>query len=358
MHTDTHLTTIYPPVPVTASGGRTVVRREDAPLGRVLPYHHGQHTTLPTRVRAEAPGWSVDLGTGGLGDVLLALGAVTAFADAFPASEPTYRGPRPELFARCRLPLRTVPNNGGNTVGAEGPGQYTFDAVPERPPTWLDLRDDDLVEVHAALPMRYYLEVEQRLGRELPRASAPLPTFTGTGALDPWHVVFIAATSMPGRKDYGPDGFDEIAQYLADARPGPWRFTLLTGNGASPTQVSTGLDVVAGLDATDCLDLFATAALVIGNDTGLTHLAALTERPDGTSPQVIGLYGRHPYTKWTTGRSNHHAVATLFSQMLAHADRCPVRDQLDDTVWGSASDLRQIPPAEIARFALQKLDRR
>jgi hypothetical protein len=197
--------------------------------------------------------------------------------------------------------------------------------------------------------MRYYLEVEQQLGRELPRASAPLPTFTGVGTHDPWHVVFVSATSMPGRKDYGPDGFDEIAQYLADARPGPWRFTLLTGNNVSTKQA--GLDVVAGLDAADCLDVFATAALV-------THLAALTERHDGTSPQVIGLYGRHPYTKWTTGRSNHHAVATPFSQMLAHADRCPVRDQIDDAVWGRASDLHQIAPAAIARFALRKLDGR
>ncbi|MFI2486863.1 glycosyltransferase family 9 protein [Promicromonospora kroppenstedtii] len=358
MHTDAHLSVLNLPVPVTASGGRTVVRGQDAPLGRVLPYQRSRHASLPTRVRAEAPGWSVDLGAGGLGDTLLGLGAVTAFTDAFPASEPIYRGPRPELFARCRLPLRTVRGVGGSTVSAEGPGQYMFDAVPERPPTWLDLRDDDLVEVHAALPMRYYLEVEQHLGRELPRAGAPLPTFTGTGALDPWHIVFVAATSMPSRKDYGPDGFDEIAQYLGDARPGPWRFTLLTGNDASLGQAPGRLDVIAGLDATDCLDVFATAALVIGNDTGLTHLAALTERPDGTSPQVLGLYGRHSYAKWMTGRSNHHAVATPFSQMLAHADRCPVRDQLDDAVWGNASDLRQIPPAAIARFALQKLDGR
>ncbi|WP_020014160.1 glycosyltransferase family 9 protein [Promicromonospora sukumoe] len=287
--------------------------------------------------------------------MLLALGAVTAFMDAFPAGSPTYRGPRPELFARCHLPLRTVRDLGASIVSAEGPGQYTFNAVPERPPTWLDRRDDDLLEVHAALPMRYYLEVEQCLGRELPRASAPLPTFTGTGALDPWHVVFVAATSMPDRKDFGPDGFEEVAQYLADARPGPWRFTLLTGNDASSTRAPTGLELVAGLDAADCLDVFATAGLVIGNDTGLTHLAALTERADGTSPQVIGLYGRHPHTKWTTGRSNHHGVATPFSQMLAQADRCPVRDQLDDTVWGNASDLRQVPPATVARFALQKL---
>lgn len=358
MHTDSHLSTFYLPTPVTATGGRTVLRREDAPLGRTLPYRRGQHTTLPTRVRAEAPGWSVDLGAGGLGDMLLALGAVTAFMDAFPASKPTYRGPRPGLFARCRLPLRVVRDAGGSTVSAEGLGRYTFDAVPERPPTWLDRRDDDFVEVHAALPMRYYLEVEQYLGRELPRAFAPLPTFTGTGALDPWHVVFVAATSMPDRKDYGPDGFDEIAQYLADARPGPWQFTLLAGDSAPSAHAPAGLELVAGRDATDCLDLFATAGLVIGNDTGLTHLAALTERADHTSPQVIGLYGRHPYAKWTTGRSNHHAVATPLSQMLAHADRCPVRDQLDDTLWGSASNLRQVPPATVAKFALQKLDGR
>jgi ADP-heptose:LPS heptosyltransferase len=101
----------------------------------------------------------------------------------------------------------------------------------------------------------------------------------------------------------------------------------------------------------ECVDVFATAALVIGNDTGLTHLAALTVGADGAGPQVVGLYGRHAHTKWTTGVERHHAVATRFSQMLAAADRCPVRDELDDALWASTADLSALPAAAIAEFA-------
>lgn len=72
----------------------------------------------------------------------------------------------------------------------------------------------------------------------------------------------------------------------------PWTFTLITSADAEPARLAD-IEILAGLDAVDCLDVFASAEVVIGNDTGLTHLAALTEHPDGTGPHVIGLYGRH-----------------------------------------------------------------
>jgi ADP-heptose:LPS heptosyltransferase len=202
--------------------------------------------------------------------------------------------------------------------------------------------------------MRYYLEVEQLLGRTLPGKLAPALAFTGSGRPDPWHVVFVSATSWPGRKDYGFDGFVEIAHCLKTMQPGPWRFTLIPG-ATEAAPAAPGLSVLARRGAAECLDVFATAVLVIGNDTGLTHLAALTQRDDGTSPQVIGLYGRHAHTKWTTGRENHHAVATAFSQRLSDADRCPVRDRIDDSLWGSAADVHSIPASVVALFALNQI---
>jgi ADP-heptose:LPS heptosyltransferase len=89
---------------------------------------------------------------------------------------------------------------------------------------------------------------------------------------------------------------------------------------------------------------------VIGNDTGLTHLAALTRRLDGIGPHVFGLYGRHAHSKWTTGHDRHHAIATSFSHLLSVADRCPVRDQLDDVVWGPAASLAPLTPDLVADF--------
>lgn len=217
---------------------------------------------------------------------------------------------------------------------------------------WLDALDDEQVEVHAALPMRYYLAVEHSLGVRLPADRAPLPGFTSNERARPFHVVFVSSTSWPSRKDYGANGFARVATILAEQVAVPWTFRLVTSTDAEPIALD-GIEVLAGPDAVDCLDVFASAEMVIGNDTGLTHLAALTERSDGTGPEVIGLYGRHAHTKWTTGAARHHAVATPFSQMLALADRCPVRDRLDDSLWAQSADLAGIPPEAVADFARQ-----
>lgn len=106
------------------------------------------------------------------------------------------------------------------------------------------------------------------------------------------------------------------------------------------------------MDVTDCLEVFGSAELVIGNDPGLTHLAALTERADRTR-RPSGCTSGTPHNKWTTGSTRHHAIATSISQMRGVADRCPVRDQLDDAVWSSAADLAAITLDLIAGFAGQ-----
>lgn len=350
MHTDSNLIDRSPSGVVTVIGGHTVARRTLAPLGRVLPYRRSVGEA-PMPAPSRTTGWAVQIGNESLGDMLLALGAVAAFRDAFPYLEVDYFGPRSELISRCLLPMTLHARPGPETFVAGQPGD-TFRAEPERPPTWLDPIDHDRTDVHAALPMRYYLEVEQLVGKTLPARLAPALTFTGSGRPDPWHVVFVSATSWPGRKDYGLDGFLDIAQCLKASRPGPWRFTLIPGV-TDLVPAATEVSVLAARSAADCLDVFASAALIVGNDTGLTHLAALTRRADGTSPQVIGLYGRHAHSKWTTGRRNHHAVATAFSQRLSDADRCPVRDMIDDRLWGSAADIRSIPASAVASFALR-----
>jgi hypothetical protein len=334
-------------------GGAAIVPRQHAPLARALPYRRAAGELPSYTSGADVIGqlgWSVVLGQRGLGDVLLALGLVQALANGTGHDELHYRGPRPRLMKRCRLPLNTTLANGSHTVHTEHGKGLTFYAIPERPQAWLDVLDDEQVEVHAALPMRYYLAVEQTLGVRLPADRAPLPTFTSSMQARPFHVVLVSATSWPSRKDYGRPGFARIADVLTERVPAPWTFTLITSTDAEPVTLP-GIEVLAGVDAVDCLDVFASAEVVIGNDTGLTHLAALTERPDGTSPNVIGLYGRHAHTKWTTGTAHHHTIATPFSQMLALADRCPVRDHLDDTLWTRSASLADIPAELIADFA-------
>jgi hypothetical protein len=341
--------------PAAFRGGRILAAREHAPLGRVLPYRRAGGEGPPATGLAEKAargGWEIDLGERGLGDVLMGLALARALADATGLYDLEYVGPRPDLMRRCSLSVSARPSPGRDVVRVSGPDPLRFPAVPENPPAWLDIVDHERVEVHAALPMRYYLGAEQDLGVRLPASHAPAPVFASAQEAQPFHVAFIAATSWPDRKDYGPAGFAAIAAVLAEHYAGPWRFTLITGAGApAPAALTAPLEVLSDGSAADCVDVFASAEIVIGNDTGLTHLAALTCRPDGTSPHVIGLYGRHAHTKWTTGAGHHHAIATPFSQMLAAADRCPVRDRLDDSAWSESSRLAGIPPHLIAGTA-------
>lgn len=335
-------------------GGRQLTHREAAPLGRTLPYRRAAGQAPPDGDRRLHDSWSADLGLRGLGDVLLGLGLVQALTDATGKdAELTYRGPRTALMKRCTLDLKIEHRSGGNRVVHRNGGQR-WTAVPEQPPIWLDQLDEEIFEVHAPLAMRYYLAVEQRLGIRLPAERDPLPRFTSNERQRPGHVVFVAATSRPGRKDYGLNGFIQVAGALAEQAPSPCTFTVVTGIDDAPDG-ATGFEVVAGLEAADCVDVFATAELVIGNDTGLTHLAALTRGASGGSPEVIGLYGRHSAAKWTTGRSNDHSMATMFSQMLTASDRCPVRDNLDDGAWGESARLNRIGPHLIADFAAELL---
>lgn len=342
--------------PCRFRGGPVIVPREHAPLARVLPYRRAAGELPDRTVGADLVrehGWSVALGERELGDVLLALGLVQALAEATGGgSELRYQGPRPRLMRRCALTMSTSRSDGEHVVGTEHASLTAFHAVPEGPQAWLDVLDNERVEVHAALPMRYYLAAEQSLGVRLPAGRAPLPAFRSNEETRPFHVVFVSATSWPSRKDYGAQGFARIAGVLAERRPAPWTFTLITGADADASR-QDDVEIVAGLDAVDCLDVFASAEVVVGNDTGLTHLAAMTERPDGSGPQVIGLYGRHAHTKWITGNARHHAIATPFSQLMSLADRCPVRDRLDDALWSRSADLAGIAAEIVADFATE-----
>jgi len=345
-------------------GGRQVVPRQHAPLGRFLPYRRAiGETPAPTPLFSAlaARGWRVDLGARGLGDMLLGLATVAALVDARRQVgrpiELLYVGPRTALMRRCGLPLTVEHASVGSRICIGGQQPVCVDPVPERPPTWLDATGDDGVEVHAALPMRYYLEIEQALGVALPLDSAPVPAFHSTvRSPSPFYVVFVETTSWPVRKSYGVEGFATIATELVHARSAPWRFSIVPEPSTSASEVENAFgdvqcEVLAGLSAADCVDVFAAAELVIGNDTGLTHLAAMTIRNDRSGPQVVGIYGRHGYAKWTTGLARHHAVATRFSQMMSVTDACPVRDGIDDAAWGPSSDVRCLPAADIASFA-------
>jgi Glycosyltransferase family 9 (heptosyltransferase) len=330
---------------------------------------------------------------GKLGDTLLAFGAVAAVLKYLELVRPEclpvvrVRGPHTTLFYQLdvfdRFDVRTVeplPASARTVLIGDRPGTsaseragagrvlrvYTCD--PEEPPCW-----SSGANAYPALPARYFLTIERRVGIRLdddgfmPLLHAADPGEAADRAM--LNVGVVTATSWPMRKDYGVPRFLEALRQLAEDRGQQIRALIVPGR---EDATAPELDTVPGhvtiellRDAHYSLAAQALAAcdLVIGNDTGLTHLAAATRRPDGAGPQVIGLHARHSHTKWRTGLPWHHAIATAFSEKMHREDRCPVRDRIDDRAFGAAANIGAITPAQLAHAAgdvltsLAKVDR-
>ncbi|GAA2775242.1 glycosyl transferase family 9 [Saccharopolyspora taberi] len=338
-------------------GGQVLVPAAQVPFGRLLPYRRaaGEQPRAGCAGLVRSRGWIADLGQRGTSELLLGLAAAAALQELTPGVPLHYDGPEAKLMRRCGLPVESSEHTWGPHVirtATRSPVRFRID--PAESPAWLDEVEPGQMEVHSALPMRHYLAIEQRVGQRLSRDATPAPVFPSLEKRVPWHVVFVTTPGWPRHLDFRVDDFAEVASELMAANPSaPWRFTVITGRNSAVPPVFDGLpaDVLCDPPAGDCVDLFASADLVVGTDVGLTQLAALCTRPDGTTPQVVVLHARSSYTKWTTGSANQHAVATRFAQMLAFADRTAEPAELADPAWIESASLRRISRFLVAEFA-------
>ncbi|MET7800492.1 glycosyltransferase family 9 protein [Streptomyces decoyicus] len=316
---------------------------------------------------------------GKLGDTLLALAAVRALTEWLGLSAPpTVRafGPYAGLITRSGLVTQapSAASNGRHAVIGDRAaiGEQAEEATmslvcdPAAPPCWSgDGR------AHPDLPARYYLALERRLGVRLPGTPPFAPTLASrpssfveqlrsAGWLNGLTIAAITATSWPERKDYTDQRFTELAERIADVQQSNTRLLLVGGKpdgGVNIAVQSPRRNVqvlhLDGVPADHLADLFPHCDLVVGNDTGLTHLAAMTRRRDGGGPPVLGLYARHSHSKWRTGWPHHHAVATDLSHRMHQGDLCPVRDSI-------ASDtdvhMNAITPASLAQLCVDLLN--
>jgi hypothetical protein len=312
---------------------------------------------------------------GKLGDSLLALSAVRAVRDWFGSRShrsPAFyaEGPYAALITRSGLvtgPPATPVLGRYAVIGdpesvtrhqAEAHASVVCD--PAAPPCWTtDGR------AFPDMPARYYLAIERRLGVRLPSDAPFAPTLSTTpsrlaqqlhsaGWFNGLTLAAITATSWPELKDYTARRFAEVAAGLADSGQDHVRLLLIGGSTdgcvrIAAEEVGPGVRALHldGVPADELADVFPYCDLVMGNDTGLTHLAALSRTAEGRGPAVIGLYARHSHSKWRTGLPHHHAVATSFSERMHQGDLCPVRDRLTPTADGG---LDFITPAALARI--------
>ncbi|MFJ9554079.1 glycosyltransferase family 9 protein [Nocardiopsis sp. NPDC101807] len=336
--------------------------REATPVGQALPepFDHGLRRALERCTRV------VVAFDGKLGDSLLAFGAVTAVTDALSLLGRSVPFTALGRYGRLHPARHTDDSHRGSPriiVGDE-PGAALADPTGDDHvllcrPEHARCRDDGR-RVHTFLPARYYLEVEERFGRRLPGGPPFLPSLApDTCDTDgqEFSVAAVTATSRPGRKDYGAQRFAAAARIIGVRVGRKARLLLVSGHdGAGDLPADTdGLRVepVMGAGLETLTSLFARCDVVLGNDTGLTHLAALASR----RAEVIGLYGRHSHSKWRTGLAHHHALATPFSERMHRWDMCPVRDGLDEAEGERYAPLSAISPATLADTAVLVLER-
>ncbi|MFI6730090.1 glycosyltransferase family 9 protein [Streptomyces atratus] len=350
--------------------------RDSVPIGAPLPLAASAELVH----RLSGCGEIVVAFEGKLGDILLAMSGVRAVLDWLRMRSVRVAvravGPYAGLIARTGLitqPRATAPSGWRAVVGdrtrveAHGSGAAVSLVLdPAAPPCW---SSDG--RAHPDLPARHYLGLERRLGIRLPDTAPFAPTFAtrpnnlveelrSVGWLGGLNLAAITATSWPERKDYTAQRYIALAEHIAEAQQTQARLLLIGGN------PSDGLRIAAeaprrhvqvlrldGMPADQLADLLPHCHLIVGNDTGLTHLAAMARGRDGNSPPVIGLYARHSHSKWRTGLPHHHAVATDLSDRMHQGDLCPVRDAIapDTDVHMDA-----FPPAALAQVCLELLN--
>ncbi|MFB7231230.1 glycosyltransferase family 9 protein [Streptomyces fimicarius] len=347
--------------------------RDSVPVGAPLPLAASAELVH----RLSGCGEIVVAFEGKLGDTLLALSGVRAVLDWMRLRSVRVAvravGPYAGLIARTGLitqPQASAPSGWraviGDRTGVEAHGSETAVSLvldPAAPPCW---SSDG--RTHPDLPARHYLALERRLGIRLPGTAPFAPTLaTGpnnlveelrsVGWLGGLTIAAITATSWPERKDYTAQRFIALAEHIAEAQQAQARLLLIGGNAEDGFRVSAEAPRrhvqvlhLDGVPAEQLADLFPHCDLVVGNDTGLTHLAAMTRSPER---HVIGLYARHSHSKWRTGLPHHHAVATDLADRMHQGDLCPVRDAIPSDV---DVHMDAFPPAELARVCLDLLN--
>ncbi|WP_017574329.1 glycosyltransferase family 9 protein [Nocardiopsis kunsanensis] len=336
--------------------------REATPVGEPLPEHpdNGLRRTL------ERCGQIVVAFEGKLGDSLFAFGTVTAIADAlalFARSVPlTMLGRYGRLYPGRKATASSSPSPRfivGDEPGVALARPEGEDHVLLCRPEQAHCRSDGR-HAYPFLPARYYLAIEERVGLRLPGGPPFMPSRQSDPAVSDGGTLTIAAvtaTSWPGRKDYGAERFTTAARIIGRVTGRRVRLHLVSGRDETAHRSwnsdAVRVEPVAGADLETLAALFTRCDLVMGNDTGLTHLAAFVS----DRAEVIGLYGRHSHSKWRTGFKHHHALATLFSERMHRWDMCPVRDGLDEGDTERRTPLSAITPDTLADTAVLALER-
>lgn len=152
----------------------------------------------------------------------------------------------------------------------------------------------------------------QAVARAAGAAPSGLPTFVGDDAIDPSHpplpsnfVLMLPLTQSP--RTAGWQGFGELAKRIGSDRV---VFAAGPGEDAALRAMANASMVLPALGLGAFAVIARRAAVIIGNDSGLTHLAAAATRgASGDARKVHVVYGgTDPFHTGPPGTTPHHSA--------------------------------------------------
>lgn len=102
--------------------------------------------------------------------------------------------------------------------------------------------------------------------------------------------------------------------------------------------------------------ILARTSLSIGNDTGVSHLAAVSRQnmQSELNPTII-IYSRHDFGKWSTGKNNVFPIYTKLAAYLTKNNMSVGRDKLDTRVWDRQEFASSISISKVTNKAINLL---
>ncbi|MBI5358594.1 hypothetical protein HZB69_03160 [Candidatus Amesbacteria bacterium] len=221
-------------------------------------------------------------------------------------------------------------------------------------PKFVEKDSSIIIKEYSSRPARYFLTFEREVGKRLisdPNNSLPNFVFDSQKTNSGKIMCIVSQASRPEKK-FGTTRFIKLAKRLFDSKLVDIVYLLANSKEESPSEwilvrrllekYKDWLILVEDKKFEETAELFSKSQIVLGNDTGFTHLAAMSVNNMGR-PKVFILYSRHDYSKWSTGKDNVYPIVTKLSEYLKNNNMSIQRDGIDLSKWGSEEWSYSIP---------------
>ena len=222
-------------------------------------------------------------------------------------------------------------------------------------------KDLDTIKEYPSRPARYFLTFEREVGIRLisdPNESLPDFVFDRKSKNNKKMMCLVSQASRPEKK-FGTSRFIKLAKRLYDAKIVDKAYLFANSKEESPLEwilvkkliekYKDWLVLVENMGFEEMAELFSKSKIVIGNDTGFTHLAAMSVSSIGR-PKVFTIYSRHDYGKWSTGKNNIYPLFKKLSEYLSKNNMSIQRDKIDVTSWGSEEWAYSVSISRVEKF--------